>query len=88
MVRIISNSHFKAVIILLLVPIGFLLGSLHPKVQVQGASDTTIPVMYRIDPRLPEFMKRKLFAVTVIIFYLQAKDILVISINSKYHKNK
>lgn len=35
MVRIISNSHFKAAIILLLVLIGFLLGSLHPKVQVQ-----------------------------------------------------
>lgn len=34
MVRIISSSHFKAAIILLLVLIGFLLGSLHPKVQV------------------------------------------------------
>lgn len=35
MVRIISNPHFKAATILLLVLIGFLLGSLHPKVQVQ-----------------------------------------------------
>lgn len=54
MVRIISNSHFKAATILLLVLIGFLLGSLHPKVR---ARDTTIPVMYRTEPRLQEFIK-------------------------------